>query len=181
MRDGVSRKANPVALLPLRTATEASRRESDSPLRLRGFTELGKDSTRRSGQCQPRGSTRTRRPDSRLPPRRFDPAHQPPHEDEVITEDGTMPRRTPALGEKTVQMLKTFYTNMTDIEVRPPPFYASSGSASHVALFADGSCRVRETDSSSRPDRSTSCSPRTTSTFQPPWMRSTRFPEEAPG
>ncbi len=46
--------------------------------------------------------------------------------------------------EQTIQMLKTFYTNMTDIEVRPPPlFHASSGSASQVALFADGSRRVR--------------------------------------
>lgn len=69
MRDGVSRKANPVALLPLATATEASRRESDSPLRLRGFTELGKRLDA-SVRIMPglRGSTRTRRPDSRLLP-----------------------------------------------------------------------------------------------------------------
>ena len=42
MRDGASRKANPVAPLPLGTATEATRPESDSPLRLRGFAELRK-------------------------------------------------------------------------------------------------------------------------------------------
>jgi hypothetical protein len=42
MRDGASRKANPVAPLPLGTATEATRPESDSPLMLRGFAELRK-------------------------------------------------------------------------------------------------------------------------------------------
>jgi len=80
------------------------------------------------------------------PPRRFDPAHQPPHEDEVITveDEDDAEKNTRDGREQTVQVLKTLYTNMTDIEVRPPPlFHASSGSASQVALFADGSRRVR--------------------------------------
>ena len=60
-------------------------------------------------------------------------------EDEDDAEKNTRDGR-----EQTVQVLKTLYTNMTDIEVRPPPlFHASSGSASQVALFADGSRRVR--------------------------------------
>ena len=108
-----------------------------------GFYRAG-EATRRVGQVNA-GPSRlnpdapTRQPP---PPRRFDPAHQPPHEDEVITveDEDDAEKDTRVAREKTVQVLKTLYTNMTDIEVRPPPlFHASSGSASHVALFVDGS------------------------------------------